>query len=233
MVETAAGVTIACRVSGDRGAPALVLLHGLGEGASSWDAIEPRFSERFRVVAVDLRGHGASDRPGEYSFPLMRDDVIGVLDALGLVDVVLVGHSMGGTVAYLVASARQDLVARLVVEDAPPPFPRAKRVPERPAGPFDFDWAVVPAILDEVNDPTRRWWAVLPGIASPTLLIGGGPSSSIPQDLLVEVSTLIPDCRLVEIDAGHDVHETRPGDFADAVLGWLDETASEKRPSGS
>ena len=233
MVETAGGVTIACRVSGDRGAPAAVLLHGLGEGASSWDLVEPRFSVRFRVVAVDLRGHGASDRPAEYSFPLMRDDVIGVLDALGLVDVVLVGHSMGGTVAYLVASARPDLVARLVVEDAPPPYPRAKRVPERPDEPLDFDWAVVSAILDEVNDPTRRWWGVLPGITAPTLLIGGGPSSSIPQDLLVEVSTLIPDCRLVEIDAGHDVHETRPDDFADAVLGWLDETAPEKRPSGS
>jgi 3-oxoadipate enol-lactonase len=222
-VTVPSGVGLAYRASGGPNGQAMVLLHGLGEGATSWAAVELPFADRFLVVNIDLRGHGSSDWPGEYSLPFMRDDVIGVLDAIGLRDVVLVGHSLGGTVAYLVASARPDLVARLVVEDAPPPYPRTRQLPEHPTGPIDFDWAVVSAILGEVNDPERRMWALLPGIVAPTLLIGGGPSSTIPQDLLAEVSRIIPDCRMVEIDAGHDVHVNRPDAFVSAVLGWLDE----------
>ncbi len=137
--------------SSDGAAPAL------GEQAGSWDAVTARFAARFRVVALDLRGHGASTWPGAYLFPLMRDDVLGVLDALNLHDLVLVGHSMGGTVAYLVAQAQPDRIARLVVEDAPPPFPRDRPVPARPTGELPFDWAVVPAVVEEVNDPSLRW----------------------------------------------------------------------------
>jgi 3-oxoadipate enol-lactonase len=202
----------------------MVLLHALGEQAASWSGVEPRFASLFRVVCLDLRGHGDSDRPGVYSFELMRDDVIEVLDVLGLRDVVLIGHSMGGAVAYLVAQAQPGRIARLVVEDVPPPFPRTRPVPERPEGALGFDWAVVPAIVEQVNDPTRRWWRRLPDITSPTLLIGGGPASPVPQELLVEVSRLIPECTLVTIPTGHNVHETRPSDFSDVVLRWLDGT---------
>ena len=199
----------------------MVLLHALGEQATSWNLVTPRLAPLFRVVNLDLRGHGGSDWPGTYSFELMRDDVIAVLDALGLHDVVLVGHSMGGTVAYLVAQAQPERIKRLVIEDAPPPFPRTRPVPERPEGALPFDWAVVPAIIEQVNDPTRRWWTHLPDITAPTLLVGGGPTSHIPQDLLVEVSELVPDCTLITIPAGHNVHETEPDEFFKAVLTWL------------
>lgn len=215
------GVRLTCRLWGEPGAPAMVLLHALGKQASSWDQVVPRFSAQYRVVALDLRGHGASDWPGTYSFELMRDDVIGVLDDFGLRDVVLVGHSMGGTVAYLVAQAQPDRIARLVVEDAPPPWPRTRPVPTRPAGVLPFDWAVVPAIVEEVDDPSMRWWKQLPDITAPTLLIGGGPTSHIPQDRLVDVGRLIPECALVTIPVGHDVHDSRPDPFCDAVLDWL------------
>jgi pimeloyl-ACP methyl ester carboxylesterase len=199
----------------------MVLLHALGEQAASWDAVVARFATRFRVVALDLRGHGESSWPGVYSFPLMRDDVLRVLDALDLHDLVLVGHSMGGTVAYLVAQAQATRITRLVVEDAPPPFPRERPVPTRPAGDLPFDWAVVPAIAAEVNDPSLRWWKHLPEITAPTLLVGGGPTSSIPQDLLVDVCRAVPDCTLVTIPVGHDVHESAPDAFVETVLTWL------------
>lgn len=88
-----------CHVSGAADAPALVLLHGLGDDASTWDVVGAEFARHFRVLAIDQRGHGLSDRPGAYSFELMRDDVLGVLDQLGLDRVNLLGHSMGGTVA--------------------------------------------------------------------------------------------------------------------------------------
>ena len=224
-VALADSVVINCGLSGDPSAPAMVLLHALGEQAVSWDDAAARFATRFRVVTLDLRGHGASSWPGTYSFTLMRDDVLGVLDALGLQDIVLVGHSMGGIVAYLVAQAQPGRIARLVVEDAPPPFPRERAVPPRPAGELLFDWAVVPSIVQEVNDPALRWWKHLPEITAPTLLIGGGPTSHIPQELLIDVAEAVPNCKLITIEVGHDVHESVPQAFAAAVLDWLETDA--------
>jgi pimeloyl-ACP methyl ester carboxylesterase len=80
---------------------------------------------------------------------------------------------------------------------------------------------VVPAILGEANDPSRRWWPHLAGIAAPTLLVGGGPASTTPAEELAEVTRLVPDCTLVTIPAGHHVHAAEPEAFAEAVLGWL------------
>jgi 3-oxoadipate enol-lactonase len=220
-VEVGAGVRISCRVSGDPAAPAVVLLHALGDLASDWHTVESAFAPHFHVVAPDLRGHGDSDWPGTYSFELMRDDVIEVLDILNLRDVILVGHSMGGAVAYLLAQAQPGRIARLVIEDTPPPFPRTRALPEQPEGDLPFDWRVVPEIADQVNDPTRRWWTHLPDVSSPTLLIGGGPTSHIPQNLLVEVAQLVPDCTLITINAGHNIHQTAPKEFIDALTTWL------------
>ena len=159
----------------------MVLLHALGERGTSWAPVQGRFAERFRVVTVDLRGHGDSDWPGTYSFQLMRDDVIDLLDHLGLRRVTVVGHSMGGAVAYLLAMQRADQVERLVVEDVPPPFRRDRPIPDRPVEPLDFDWAVVPAIIGQVNAGDPVTWDGLREITAPTLLIGGVLQSHIPR----------------------------------------------------
>lgn len=211
----------------------MVLLHALGERGTSWAPVTARFADRFRVFTLDLRGHGDSDWPGTYSFQLMRDDVVGVLDELGLGKVTLVGHSMGGAVGYLIAVQRPDRVERLVVEDVSPPFPRHREVPERPAGSLDFDWAVVPPIIGQVNDGDPEAWEGLAAIAAPTLLIGGGRESHIPQDKLEEVAARIPGCTLVTIPAGHDVHTARPEEFAAVVLGWLESATASVSVEGS
>jgi pimeloyl-ACP methyl ester carboxylesterase len=65
-----------------------------------------------------------SDWPGDYSFELMPGDVLEALNQLGLSKVTLVGHSMGGTMAYMIAEQHPHLVERLTIEDPPPPFPR-------------------------------------------------------------------------------------------------------------
>jgi len=100
---TVDGVRLVCHVSGAPDAPALVLLHGLGDNADAWEVVGANCAEHFRVLAIGLRGHGLSDRPGAYSFELMQDDVLGVLDRLGPDRVSLLAHSMGGAVAYLIA----------------------------------------------------------------------------------------------------------------------------------
>lgn len=214
-------VSLAYQVSGDPDAPPMVLLHALGEQASGWAPVMARFARHYRVVAVDLRGHGRSDWPGAYSFQLMRDDVTALIERLGLGEVVLIGHSMGGMVAYLTAMTRPDLVSRLIVEDAPPPYPRDRAIPGRPAGALDFDWPVVPAIVRQVNQGDPVAWGNLGKISAPTLLIGGGPQSHIPQRLLADVADRIPSCELVTIPAGHNVHDGRPDEFADTILRWL------------
>lgn len=218
---TVGDVRLACRVSGAVDDPPLVLLHALGEESSTWDAVTAQFEESFRVVTIDLRGHGRSDRPGAYSFELMSADVFGVLDHLGLHGVTLVGHSMGGAVAYLVAQKQPTRIERLIVEDAPPPFRRNRPLPMRPEGPLPFDWAVVPAIADEFTNPDPAWWDRLSDITARTLLIAGGPSSHIPQDKLKEVAAQIPMCSMTTIPVGHHIHGARPTEFNAAVAEFL------------
>jgi len=83
----------------------MVLLHGLGDDERDWHPCCPRSPLGIGCFALDLRGHGRSAHPGRYSFELMRDDVIAFLDALDVGRCVLVGHSMGGAVAILLAEA--------------------------------------------------------------------------------------------------------------------------------
>ncbi len=220
-MDADSAVRLAYQVSGPPGAPPMVLLHGLGERGASWAPVLGALAARFRVYALDLRGHGDSDWPGSYSFELMAGDVAGLLDRLALGAVTLVGHSMGGAVAYRVAMSRPDLVGRLIVEDAPPALRRELVIPERPDGPLDFDWPAVVAIRTQLSQDDPAAWAGLRSITAPALLIGGGPDSHVPQDKLTETAALIPRCDLVTIPAGHYVHTARPGEFADVVLGWL------------
>lgn len=216
-------VRLAFEVYGQAGGQNMVLLHALGERGSSWRPIAERFAGSYQVFTIDLRGHGDSDWPGAYSFQAMCADVTALLDQLGLQSTVLIGHSMGGVIAYLVAMQRADLVERLIVEDVSPPYRRDQLIPTRPTGTgsLGFDWAVVPAILTEVNAGAPEMWASLERIAAPTLLIGGGPESHIPQDKLSEVADRIPACELVTIPVGHHVHALEPGQYADAIEGWV------------
>lgn len=224
-VALADGVEISYRVAGPTGGPVMVLLHGLGEGAASWDPVTPALAAGHRVYALDLRGHGASSWPGRYTFEAMRDDVAALIDALGRGAVVVVGHSMGGVVAYLLTLDRPDLITALVVEDAPLPFPRTRALPQRPDGDLPFDWDVVVAVNEQVDDPTMRWWPRLGEIGAPMLLIAGGPASTIPQHLLAQVAAAVPNCTLVTIKAGHHVHESEPAAFTEAVIDWLERAA--------
>jgi 3-oxoadipate enol-lactonase len=219
-----AGVGQVYDAYGVAAAPPMVLLHALGEGRQDWPGIADRLAEDFQVFAVDLRGHGDSDWPGAYSCRLMAEDVARLLDHLELTAVTLLGHSLGGVVAYLLAGQRPDLVARLITEDICPPFQRDRPALERPEMELPFDWAAVLALRSEAEQDDADLWDRLHTIAAPTLLIGGGPDSPVPAEKLRAVAERIPVCELVEIPAGHYVHRSRPEEFLAAVRGWLERT---------
>jgi pimeloyl-ACP methyl ester carboxylesterase len=92
------GLRLAYRDWGGEGQP-VVLVHGLASSYRIWDFVGPRLSERFRVVALDQRGHGRSDRPeASFDFATYVADLREFIELLGFDRAVLVGHSWGGNV---------------------------------------------------------------------------------------------------------------------------------------
>ena len=219
-----ADLTLRYREHGPGSAPPVVLLHGLGEDAAGWDEIAAPLADSYRVIALDLRGHGSSDRSGDYSYEAMRDDVDQLLDVLDLVDVTLIGHSMGAMIAALLAERVPSRLGRLILVDAAPlrdPL-RAEVPPESPPGPVPFDWAALRAIRSQHNDPPPAWWEELDRIAVPTLIIAGGPSSHVPQEMLAAAAERIPGGELATVEGGgHFVHTTEPVVFLKLVTDFI------------
>lgn len=202
--------------------PPVVLLPATGETAEDWDVVAAALQPTRTVHAVDLRGHGDSDRPGTYSIALMADDVTGLLPQLEASPVDLVGHSLGGLVACRAAAAGPERVRRLVLEDVGLLHPRAAAPPPRPEGPLRFDWAIVEQVRPEIDDPAEDWPRVVSALPMPALVVAGGPSSPVPSEHIGELVALLPDGRSVTVDAGHLVHAREPAAFVRQLLGFLD-----------
>jgi pimeloyl-ACP methyl ester carboxylesterase len=113
------GIRLTVRDHGGAGTPVL-LLHGLAGHSGEWDAVAEALGE-YRVIALDQRGHGASERrPADVSRAAYVADVTAVIDALGLHAPVLVGQSLGGHTAMLAAAAHPGRVRALVMIEAGP-----------------------------------------------------------------------------------------------------------------
>jgi len=95
-VHSEDGTRIEYTETGD--GPPLVLVHGITESSRAWDPVLPKLAEHWRVVAVDLRGHGASERRAPYDALTLASDVNAVVSDLGLDAPLMVGHSLGGVV---------------------------------------------------------------------------------------------------------------------------------------
>jgi len=100
--------------------PPLVLLHGLFGAARNFGAVQRRLAQGRRVIAVDLRNHGASPHAADMVYRTMAEDVLETLAHRDALPATLLGHSMGGKVAMLAALVHPDAVTRLIVCDIAP-----------------------------------------------------------------------------------------------------------------
>lgn len=100
------------------GKPVVVLLHGLMLNGACWPHLARELQKDYDVVMPDARGHGNSSAPDHgYRYDDLAGDVLSLIDALGLVKPVLIGHSMGGMTAAVVASRHPKLLRGLVLAD--------------------------------------------------------------------------------------------------------------------
>ncbi|MFI2487447.1 alpha/beta fold hydrolase [Promicromonospora kroppenstedtii] len=242
-VGAPARLRLAYREAGDPAAPVLLLLHALGESSLSWDPLlDDLAALGYRVLAPDARGHGESERPGQYSYELMTADTLAFCATLGITaagGLAIVGHSMGAVTAALVttalnaaspAAAEADAtdatmapVTRLVLEDAAPPRPGGPRFEpfDEPDHPVPFDWPLVNALRAQRGDPDPAWWDDALRIEAPVLVVAGGPTSNVDQADLAELTDGVAHGRLVEIRVGHMVHDEAPDEFLAVVTDFL------------
>jgi pimeloyl-ACP methyl ester carboxylesterase len=143
------GVKLAYEDRGE-GKPPFVFIHGWTCNRSFFAPQAEHFARQHRVVSLDLRGHGESDKPpGAYPISAYVDDIAFVIGELGLGKVVAVGHSMGGITVLELGAAHPDKVAAIVMVDpAPLVFP-----PELKAGVE----GLVAAIEAGNNEPRRQF----------------------------------------------------------------------------
>lgn len=134
--EVAPGVRLHYASCGEPGAPLMLFLHGFPEFWYAWRALLPVFGERFHAVAPDLRGYNLSDKPADvraYRMPALVADIDALVGALGHERCVLVAHDWGGALAWSLAIAHPDRVARLVILNAPHPLLFARALAHDPA----------------------------------------------------------------------------------------------------
>jgi esterase len=113
-------VTLFHRELGGAGKPPLVILHGMLGSSRNWQTAGTDLAVHYHVFALDLRNHGRSPHADEMTYEALMTDVMGWLDGQNLESVTLLGHSMGGKTAMLLACRQPQRVAQLIVVDIAP-----------------------------------------------------------------------------------------------------------------
>ncbi|MGC4748012.1 alpha/beta fold hydrolase [Micromonospora sp. DT201] len=233
---------------GGPGTP-LLALHGHYNEALAWAPLAEALAPQWRVIALDQRGHGESDRAESYE----RDDYVADVAAfhqhLGVGPVAVLGHSLGGVNAYQYAARHAGQVTALIVEDigavvevdwvTTTKLPR--HAPSREAlasalgamapyleGSFrqtEDGWGYSFEIDDTVASQQALdgdHWQDWVSVSSPTLLIRGTRSDGLTADHAREmIARHTGQAHLVELPAGHVVHHDAPVQFAATVRAFL------------
>ena len=221
-VRLPGGPTLSYREWGRPDGAVVLLLHGLGGSSASWRHLAPLLGRRFRCIAPEARGHGDSEWTPDDSLELFRDDVVGLMKALGILGAIPFGHSMGALTAYQLAATEPNLVRMLVLEEMPPPDPANPRrpIPRRADPHSDHDWRAVVAVNRWRNQPSPGWWEYADRISVETLVLSGD-RSHLPQHRLRDLARRLPHGQFASLDLDHGMHELRPGAVSAVVEPFL------------
>jgi pimeloyl-ACP methyl ester carboxylesterase len=150
------GVSLAYVDMGNRSGPALLLIHGYTDSARDWVPMLPYLSKRYRVILVDIRGHGKSSKPECcYTRLDFAYDIKLLLDTLGVQKADIVGHSLGSIIAQTFAEFWPERTAHVVLISSTGGLPPGARKPQ-------FDFAAEIRKLKEPIDADSpfmiAWW---------------------------------------------------------------------------
>jgi esterase len=211
----------------------IVLLHGITGSSADWTTVAGHLEGR-RVIALDARGHGASDwdpdeaHGGDQHFA----DVATALDALGIERCTIAGFSMGGGVAIIAAAALPERISTVVVIDTyphPEMTPGSRRIASwvssyAEAGAW-FDPAIARHFreqLAEGRDARLDLWPMWEAIQCPVLIVRGDLSDVLPADAALEMVTRQPRAQLATIPGiAHRIPYAKPRELAKAIMEFI------------
>lgn len=218
----------------------LVFLHGYAGNATQWQYQLEDFSLNNRVIGLDMRGHGQSDRPASrYTMPEILADLEAALDYLNVDGkFILVGHSFGGAAATEFAGAHPERLERLVLIATAgeyrlnPLYRFLLKLPLpilRLIGLFTRNWlSAPPQVLKPLYDNNlSHWngWSLFRDLAVPTLVVRGHRDLVFEQPMFEEVTRAIPGAEEVNVGAsGHMVMLERRQAVNRAIQRFLEDT---------
>jgi pimeloyl-ACP methyl ester carboxylesterase len=205
--------TIDTGPSAQLGGKAIVCVHGAGGQAEQWKHQIEYFSQRYRMIAPDLRGHGQSEQPrSAYSLDEFLEDFAQLLERLQVSEpFILMAHSFGGPIALTFAAMQPQRVSKLVLIATAPeihlspvvemllrlPLPMRTLERLRPifAPKLYAPLWVIQRVLASTLFPWRGW-GLLPQIVVPTLIVGGQLDLIVPVAGLQRMRAELPNARL-------------------------------------
>jgi len=243
------GLTLSYLDQGGDGAP-IVALHAYWMEAGTYADLADALAPEWRVIALDQRGHGHSDHANDLSWNAFIGDLAAFLEHLGVrAPTILMGNSLGGTVAFRYAARHPGSVRAMVIEESP--------AEENASLDFMRDWAGVyptrEALAAKIGErlawsvepsfrQTAEGWTLafspneladaLPGLKGsfwsdwsatdcPVLLVRGTDSRAVDGTVLEKMAAKRPNTTLVNVHAGHVVHHDEPKAFAASVTAFL------------
>jgi esterase len=247
------GITLSYLDPGGSGAP-VVALHAYWMEAGTWTSLAEALAPQWRVIALDQRGHGYSDKPDDLSWEAFMGDLEALLDHLGIAGPVpLIGNSLGGTVAFRFAARQPDRVAAMLIEESPAVedahldfmrvwegvFPTREALTETIGE--RLAWSVEPSfrkvdggwtlafsakqLADALDGLNGDFWADWLATEHPILLIRGSDSRAVDGVQLMEMARRRANTRLETLDAGHVVHHDAPAAFNALARAFLKDSA--------
>jgi esterase len=243
------GLTLSYLDKGGDGIP-IVALHAYWMEAGTYAHLAEALAPKWRVIALDQRGHGHSEHADDLSWDAFIGDLAAFLDHLNIDEpAILAGNSLGGTVAFRFAARYPGKVRAMIVEEAPAVqdadlgfmrewagvYPTRKaleaKIGERLA------WSVAPsfrqtsegwtlafspdALADALAGLKGDFWGDWSATDCPVLLVRGSQSRAVDGAVLEKMAAVRANTTLATFEAGHVVHHDVPAAFASAVRSFL------------